>query len=359
MTDLAAAEDGTAPGEAEVQIEQYRVELTGYCYRMLGSASESEDAVQETMIRAWRAFDRFEGRSALRSWLYRIATNVCFDMLNGRQRRARPMDMGPSTTADAPLAAPLPEVTWLEPMPDGRVRRRRRPGRAGRRARIDPPRVRRRAAAPPGPPACRPDPARGPALAGQRGGRAARHDGGVREQRAATGAGHPGEQRHQRHRRDGAARRGAECAAGAVRRRVRALRPRFARDAARRRRAPVDAAVRALARRRRPDQGVDARPRASSARGLASCRRWRTARRPSASTGRAARMAASNRGRCTCSRSPTARSSGSTSSSIPRRCSRSSVCRRPWSRARPTRGAARTTSANPDSTRSSANIGHA
>jgi RNA polymerase sigma-70 factor (ECF subfamily) len=121
MTDLAASEQATAPGEAEAQIEQYRVELTGYCYRMLGSASESEDAVQETMIRAWRGFDRFEGRSALRSWLYRIATNVCFDMLNGRQRRARPMDMGPSTTADAPLAAPLPEVTWLEPMPDGRV----------------------------------------------------------------------------------------------------------------------------------------------------------------------------------------------------------------------------------------------
>src|SRR4051812_7812532 len=107
--------------DAERQFEPYRRELTGYCYRMLGSSSESEDAVQETMIRAWRAFDRFEGRSALRSWLYRIATNVCFDMLNGRQRRARPMDMGPSSTADAPLAAPLPEVTWLEPVPDGRV----------------------------------------------------------------------------------------------------------------------------------------------------------------------------------------------------------------------------------------------
>ena len=88
---------------------------------MLGSAFEAEDAVQETMVRAWRGFDRFEGRSALRSWLYRIATNVCFDMLNGRQRRARPMDFGPATSADATLGAPRPEVTWLEPMPDGRV----------------------------------------------------------------------------------------------------------------------------------------------------------------------------------------------------------------------------------------------
>src|ERR671934_2243461 len=82
--------------ELERQLEDYRRELTGYCYRMLGSAFEAEDAVQETMLRAWRNLDRFEGRAALKSWLYRIATNVCLDMLQGRERRARPMDLGPA-----------------------------------------------------------------------------------------------------------------------------------------------------------------------------------------------------------------------------------------------------------------------
>jgi RNA polymerase sigma-70 factor, ECF subfamily len=99
-------------------LEQYRRELTGYCYRMLGSAFEAEDAVQETMLRAWRSLERFEGRSALKSWLYRIATNVCFDQLNGREKRARPMDLGP---AGAPIVENLaderPEATWLTPLP--------------------------------------------------------------------------------------------------------------------------------------------------------------------------------------------------------------------------------------------------
>ena len=103
------------------EIEQHRRELTGYCYRMLGSGFEAEDAVQETMVRAWKNIDGFEGRSALRSWLYRIATNVCLDMLRSRQRRARPMDLGPSGTADAFLGAPLPEATWIQPIPDDRV----------------------------------------------------------------------------------------------------------------------------------------------------------------------------------------------------------------------------------------------
>ncbi|MEO7980919.1 MAG: sigma-70 family RNA polymerase sigma factor, partial [Sporichthyaceae bacterium] len=88
---------------------------------MLGSSFEAEDAVQDTMVRAWKAADRFEGRSSLRSWLYKIATNVCFDMLDGRQRRALPMDMGPASHADAGLAAPLPDVAWLQPVPDVRV----------------------------------------------------------------------------------------------------------------------------------------------------------------------------------------------------------------------------------------------
>jgi len=100
------------------RLEEHRAELTGYCYRMLGSPFEAEDAVQETMIRAWRAFDRFEGRSALRSWLYKIATNVCLDMLTGRERRARPMDLGPAQEPVAENLNTLPEVTWVEPMPD-------------------------------------------------------------------------------------------------------------------------------------------------------------------------------------------------------------------------------------------------
>jgi RNA polymerase sigma-70 factor, ECF subfamily len=105
----------------EDQLEHHRVELTGYCYRMLGSAADADDAVQEALSRAWRAVDRFEGRSSVRTWLYRIATNVCLDVLRGRQRRARPMDLGPaSTVADAELVA-LPDGRWLEPVPDGRV----------------------------------------------------------------------------------------------------------------------------------------------------------------------------------------------------------------------------------------------
>src|SRR5881409_279927 len=105
----------------EDQFEQHRAELNAFSYRMLGSPFEAEDAVQETFIRAWRGFDRFEGRAALRSWLYRIATNVCLDMLNGRNRRARPMDLGPAGSAEEFHAGTLPEAVWLEPVPDSRV----------------------------------------------------------------------------------------------------------------------------------------------------------------------------------------------------------------------------------------------
>ena len=108
--------DGTATTDLDIRLEKHRTELTGYCYRMLGSPFEAEDAVQETMIRAWRAYDRFEGRAQLRSWLYRIATNVCLDLLAGRERRARPMDFGP---AREPIVENLhtPDVPWLQPAP--------------------------------------------------------------------------------------------------------------------------------------------------------------------------------------------------------------------------------------------------
>jgi RNA polymerase sigma-70 factor, ECF subfamily len=109
----------TSSAELERSFEQHRKELTGYCYRMLGSPFEAEDAVQDTFLRAWRAHERFEGRSALKSWLYRIATNVCLDMLNGRQRRARPMDLGGAAEPVEANLNTLPEVTWMEPIPDG------------------------------------------------------------------------------------------------------------------------------------------------------------------------------------------------------------------------------------------------
>jgi RNA polymerase sigma-70 factor (ECF subfamily) len=99
-------------------LERHRRELTAYCYRMLGSPFEAEDAVQETLLRAWRSIERFEGRSSLRSWLYRIATNVCLDLLSGKQRRARPMDLGGARSPDGPIGEILPEVTWIEPIPD-------------------------------------------------------------------------------------------------------------------------------------------------------------------------------------------------------------------------------------------------
>ena len=116
--DRAGATTGTAVADLERQLEDYRTELTGYAYRMLGSTFDAEDAVQETLVRAWKSLERFEGRAALRSWLYRIATNVCLDMLNGRKRRARPMDMGPASVAEATLGPPLEEALWVEPIPD-------------------------------------------------------------------------------------------------------------------------------------------------------------------------------------------------------------------------------------------------
>jgi len=116
MASTASAEVGPD------KLEEYRRELTGYCYRMLGSGFEADDAVQETMLRAWRAADGFEGRSSVRSWLYRIATNICLDMLRGRQRRALPMDLGPaSPPVEALLGDWQPEEMWISPIADERV----------------------------------------------------------------------------------------------------------------------------------------------------------------------------------------------------------------------------------------------
>src|SRR5271156_4393480 len=104
------------------KLESYRRELTGYCYRMLGSGFEADDAVQETLVRAWRAADGFEGRSSVRSWLYRIATNICLDMLRGRQRRALPLDLGPaSPPVEAMLGDWHPDDIWISPIADERV----------------------------------------------------------------------------------------------------------------------------------------------------------------------------------------------------------------------------------------------
>ncbi|WP_328470406.1 RNA polymerase subunit sigma-70 [Actinoplanes sp. NBC_00393] len=104
------------------ELEQFRVELTGFCYRMLGSGFEAEDAVQESLVRAWQAYERYdERRASLRTWLYRIATNVCLDMLRSAQRRALAMDLGPSSDAGATFGAPLPPDRWILPIPDARA----------------------------------------------------------------------------------------------------------------------------------------------------------------------------------------------------------------------------------------------
>ena len=107
--------------ELDARLETHRPELTAYCYRMLGAAFEAEDAVQETFVRAWRAYDRFEGRAAIRSWLYKIATNVCLDMKRASQRRALPVDLSPAGTADQGLRPALGAEAWVEPVPDDRA----------------------------------------------------------------------------------------------------------------------------------------------------------------------------------------------------------------------------------------------
>jgi RNA polymerase sigma-70 factor (ECF subfamily) len=118
MAVMADTSVARAPAELERGFEEHRRELLAHCYRMLASPFEAEDAVQETFIRAWRGWDGFEGRAALRSWLYKIATNVCLDMLSSRERRARPMDLGPSREPIEANLDTMPELTWVEPLPD-------------------------------------------------------------------------------------------------------------------------------------------------------------------------------------------------------------------------------------------------
>ncbi|GMA87587.1 hypothetical protein GCM10025868_28370 [Angustibacter aerolatus] len=171
-TDEVAEQPVARPTEHDLQ--PFRREPTGYCYRMLGSAFDADDAVQETMVRAWKALDRFEGRSSLRSWLYRIATNVCLDHLDARGRRALPMDMSPDPSAPVveSLGTPSPEGTWVEPAPTTMLQPAGDPAdlavaREGVKARL-----RRRAADPAPEAARRAGAARGAALARRRGRRA-------------------------------------------------------------------------------------------------------------------------------------------------------------------------------------------
>jgi RNA polymerase sigma-70 factor (ECF subfamily) len=117
----APAQEAPPAADFPQVTDPYRRELLAHCYRMTGSSHDAEDLVQETYLRAWRAYHGFEGRSSVRTWLYRIATNVCLDMLGGAQRRARPMDLASVSTAGSAVGAPLPEAVWVGPIPDGRV----------------------------------------------------------------------------------------------------------------------------------------------------------------------------------------------------------------------------------------------
>ncbi|MEJ7722238.1 MAG: sigma-70 family RNA polymerase sigma factor [Ilumatobacteraceae bacterium] len=236
--------DAAMVAPTDYDIEQHRRELTGYCYRMLGSGSEAEDAVQETMVKAWKGIDRFEGRSSVRSWLYRIATNVCLDMMRGPQRRARPMDLGPSSPIDdgarrrgaarARGCSPSP-TNGSSPPTATRPRSLRHVSRSSS------PSSPRCSTSPPDSARCSSCVrcSRWQAVGGRR---AARHERRLGQQRPAAGEGDARRQQPRRATRP-THRRRPDRAPRSLRRRLRALRHHRARDVAPRGRRDVDAAV--------------------------------------------------------------------------------------------------------------------
>src|SRR5215208_3904505 len=122
---MTATSSTTSPsridGDAAERLEPYRRSLMAHCYRMLGSAFDADDAVQETIVRAWRNLDRYEGRGPFEAWLFRIATNVCLNLLRGRGRRALPMDLGPAARPDVAVLTSRPGAAWVGPVPDAWV----------------------------------------------------------------------------------------------------------------------------------------------------------------------------------------------------------------------------------------------
>ena len=282
-------------------LEEHRPALTGHCYRMTGSVADADDAVQETMVRAWRSLERFEGRASLRTWLYRIATRVCLDALADRSRRVRPIEVGPVGTVDDELTV-LPASQWIEPIPDATAL----PADADPSQRA----VLRESIRLAFVAALQHLPARQRAallltevLDWSAAEVAECLDTSVAcgEQRAPA---RPGDARHPRSRRQPAAAVGSAGDAGrSLRRRLRALRRGRARPVAPRGCRPLDAAVRPLAARARGDPHLAPRPRGRAAAARAWCRRPRAASRPSDSTVRADRGAATGRGRSSSSRS--------------------------------------------------------
>ena len=190
-SDLQLIEQARKGDESAYQdlVEAHRRELHAHCYRMLGSVQDAEDALQDALLRAWRGLNGFQGRSSPRSWLYKIATNTCLDTIARRPKRVLPFEYGPATAGASGPGEPITESIWIEPYPDELIGLQdglRLAGGAIRGARERRAGVRRRPAAPAGAPARRADPARGAGLLGRRGGRAAGHDGGVGQQRAAA-----------------------------------------------------------------------------------------------------------------------------------------------------------------------------